>query len=83
MVLDFTGADPYFTYEQLIQNGTIFTSAVPVASDAALALVDNNELHITNWHGQTISDGTNFDQLLFTYTYAGDTNLDGVVDQND
>ena len=40
-------------------------------------------LHLTTWHGQNISDGINFSELLLVSTCAGDNDLDGVVDAFD
>jgi hypothetical protein len=40
-------------------------------------------IHQTTWDGQTVSDGTNFKQILTMRTLVGDTNLDGKVDQAD
>ena len=85
LLLRYSGSDPYDTYAALMQSGGIITSLThpTSATTATLALVDNNMLHITTWHGHAISDGSNFSELLFAYTYAGDANLDGVVDEND
>ncbi|MGA2496927.1 MAG: SUMF1/EgtB/PvdO family nonheme iron enzyme [Tepidisphaeraceae bacterium] len=85
LVLSYSGASPYATYAALIQSGRILTSLPhPTPStNAVVALVDNQMLHITVWHGATISSGSNFNELLFAYTYAGDVNLDGVVNQTD
>ncbi|MFI5380519.1 MAG: hypothetical protein ACHRHE_14575 [Tepidisphaerales bacterium] len=79
LVLRYTGVTPYAGFLQLIRQGSIFSSATPAAGTAAIALVDNNLLHLSAWRGQTISDGSNFNELLFVYTCAGDTNLDGTV----
>ncbi len=84
-VLRYSGTSPYSTYRQWISSGTIFTSFIcPMTSTpAVLAPVDNQELHLLTWHGDTLSDGSDFHQLLLACTYAGDVNLDGVVNQLD
>ncbi|MFI5379543.1 MAG: dockerin type I domain-containing protein [Tepidisphaerales bacterium] len=85
LVLKYSGASPYAAYEALIQSGAIYTSLNhPTPSESAVvALVDNSVLHLTTWHGVTISDGVDFRELLFAYTYPGDVNLDGTVTQAD
>jgi hypothetical protein len=81
MVLRYADASPYAAYSALIQSGRIATSlSHPTAgTTAVLALVDNQELHLAAWHGHTLTTGSDFGQLLFAYTYTGDTNLDGMV----
>jgi hypothetical protein len=49
----------------------------------ALAPVDNRLLHIVQWEGLDISDGTDFGQVIVKYTYLGDCNLDGQVNEAD
>ncbi len=90
LVLNYTGASPYADVMQLVLQGRTGTQGITSslayqggAYPTALAVVDNSMLHVIAWAGQTISDGVNFKQILLKYTYVGDVNLDGVVDQND
>ncbi|MGA2496458.1 MAG: dockerin type I domain-containing protein [Tepidisphaeraceae bacterium] len=85
-----TQASPYGQVRQWINsgqtgNGGLVTGAASPspAYKVALAPVDNNMLHILTWNGQTISDGTDFDQIIVKFTYLGDVNLDGEVDARD
>ncbi len=83
-ILHYTADSPLSTVQQWLAGGSIFTSASTApGTKAALALVDNRALHLFNWHGEPLSDGTDFNELLLAYTYLGDTNLDGKVDDQD
>ena len=84
LILHYAAASPLATVQKWLAGGSIFTSiATAPGTTAALALVDNRSLHLLDWHGEPLSDGSNFNQLLLAYTYLGDTNLDGVVDDQD
>ncbi|MFI5380341.1 MAG: dockerin type I domain-containing protein, partial [Tepidisphaerales bacterium] len=88
LVLAYAGASPYAGLNSLVHNGMvlgtgILTSIGTAALPATVGLVDNNMIHQTTWSGTTISDGVNFSQMILKGTYAGDTNLDGKVDQSD
>ncbi|MFI5381575.1 MAG: choice-of-anchor Q domain-containing protein [Tepidisphaerales bacterium] len=88
LVLAYAGASPYAGLNNLVHNGAllgtgILTSIGTAALPATVGLVDNNMIHQTTWGGTTISDGVNFSQMILKGTYAGDTNLDGKVDQSD
>ncbi|MFI5378941.1 MAG: choice-of-anchor Q domain-containing protein, partial [Tepidisphaerales bacterium] len=88
LVLAYAGASPYAGLNSLVHNGAllghgIITSIGTAALPATVGLVDNNMIHQTTWGGTTISDGVNFSQMILKGTYAGDTNLDGKVDQSD
>ncbi|MGA2498185.1 MAG: PEP-CTERM sorting domain-containing protein [Tepidisphaeraceae bacterium] len=84
LILHYTASSPLSAVQTWIADGAIFSS-IPTApgTTAALALVDNRALHLLNWHGEPLSDGTDFNELLLAYTYLGDTNLDGRVDEQD
>ncbi len=84
MILHYAAGSPAAAVQQWVNNRSIFTSA-PTASGApaALALVDNHLLHLLSWQGETVSNGADFNELLLFYTYTGDVNLDGKVDQTD
>jgi len=45
--------------------------------------VDNATIHQTMWGGVPISDGVDFGQVIIKRTYAGDTNMDGQVNDRD
>ncbi|MFI5379195.1 MAG: kelch repeat-containing protein [Tepidisphaerales bacterium] len=87
IILDYTGQAPLSSVRQWLQNGRIgvtpalLTSAQPASGTPALGLVDNALLHLSSFAGQSL--GGVFSQLLIRSTVAGDTNLDGVVDQQD
>ncbi|MGA2498308.1 MAG: right-handed parallel beta-helix repeat-containing protein [Tepidisphaeraceae bacterium] len=88
LVVAYTGASPYAALNSLVNNGMILgvgiiTSFGTAAFPVAVGLVDNNLIHQTTWNGTTISDGVDFGQIILKGTYAGDTNLDGQVDQSD
>ncbi|MFI5381163.1 MAG: dockerin type I domain-containing protein, partial [Tepidisphaerales bacterium] len=73
---------------QWVQDGTItgrgiVSSTAPVSPATTIGLADNAMIHQTTWDGQTVSDGTNFKQILTIRALVGDTNLDGKVDQID
>jgi T5SS/PEP-CTERM-associated repeat protein len=75
----------YVTVRQWILDGRLTTTGTSLSPlyPAALAPVDNNLLHATDWNGLPISDGSGFDQVMVKYTYLGDTNLDGQVTDAD
>ncbi|MGA2496478.1 MAG: dockerin type I domain-containing protein [Tepidisphaeraceae bacterium] len=61
----------------------IFSSTAPVSPASTIGLVDNAMIHQTTWDGWTVSDGSNFKQILTKRALLGDTNLDGKVDEQD
>ncbi|MGA2497764.1 MAG: PA14 domain-containing protein, partial [Tepidisphaeraceae bacterium] len=84
LVLAYGGPSPVDAVRQSILAGRLTTGISQVSGHAVtLAQLDNGEIHQTVWSGLTISDGTNFDQILVKRAYLGDANLDGVVDQRD
>ncbi|MFI5379946.1 MAG: PA14 domain-containing protein [Tepidisphaerales bacterium] len=84
LVLSYAAPSPIDVVRQSILAGQLTTSVSQVSGHAVtLAQLDNSKIHQTTWGGLTISDGTNFDQILVKRAYVGDTNLDGVVDQRD
>ncbi|MFI5380473.1 MAG: dockerin type I domain-containing protein [Tepidisphaerales bacterium] len=83
-------ASPYAQVKQWILSGSaghggLVTGALSPSPGFAVALapVDNTQLHLLTWNGQTVSDGTDFKEILVKYTYLGDVNLDGKVDARD
>jgi type VI secretion system secreted protein Hcp len=88
LVLGYTGSSPYDSIRQWVQAGTItgrgiFSSDAPVSPATTIGIVDNAMIHQATWDGQTVSDGSDFNQILTRRTLLGDTNLDGKVDQQD
>ncbi|MFI5380226.1 MAG: dockerin type I repeat-containing protein, partial [Tepidisphaerales bacterium] len=88
LVLGYTGSSPYDNVRQWVQDGTItgrgiVSSTAPVSPATTIGLADNAMIHQTTWDGQTVSDGSSFNQILTKRALVGDTNLDGKVDQAD
>ncbi|MFI5377923.1 MAG: S8 family serine peptidase [Tepidisphaerales bacterium] len=90
LVLDYAGASPIDRLRQYLYNGSagarpaiVTSAATPDGHPAALGAVDNQQIHQLAWDGETLSDGTNFSQVLIKFTYLGDVNLDGRVDASD
>jgi hypothetical protein len=63
-----------------LHDGTLFTSAT--AGGNAIGYVANTEAHLASYSGQTFPTN-DFSQILFKFTYAGDANLDSVVNALD
>ncbi|MFI5378675.1 MAG: MBG domain-containing protein [Tepidisphaerales bacterium] len=89
LVLQYSSSSPIDTVSAYIRDGQIGAGPMIVSTIPALAwpttigVVDNNTIHQTTWDGQTVSDGSNFNQILTKRTLLGDANLDGKVDQSD
>jgi len=90
LLLDYSGAAPMSQVVQYLHNGRLGTGprivaagTTPDGHPAALVAADNEQIHQTMWKSQTLSDGVNFSQVVIKYTYLGDTNMDGQVDQTD
>ncbi|MGA2498773.1 MAG: right-handed parallel beta-helix repeat-containing protein [Tepidisphaeraceae bacterium] len=88
LVLAYGQSSPYDSIRQWVQDGTvtgrgIVSSTAPATPATTVGLADNAMIQQTVWDGQTVSDGTNFKQILTTRALVGDTNLDGKVDQAD
>ncbi|MFI5380237.1 MAG: beta strand repeat-containing protein [Tepidisphaerales bacterium] len=84
LVLLNQGPGAYNTVRQWILSGQLSTSLPSTnAHPVALAPIDNQQIHQLAWNGQTISDGSSFGQTIVEYTYLGDVNGDGKVDQSD
>ncbi|MFI5377950.1 MAG: CARDB domain-containing protein [Tepidisphaerales bacterium] len=89
LVLQYTAASPINTVTRYIHNGVlgtgprIISSAPAQTFPTAFGIVDNQTIHQTTWDGQTVSNGTNFKQVLTKRTVLGDANLDGMVTQAD
>ncbi|MFI5380600.1 MAG: type VI secretion system tube protein Hcp [Tepidisphaerales bacterium] len=88
LVLGYSRSSPYDSVRQWVQARTItgrgiFSSTAPASPASAIGLVDNASIRQTIWDGQTVSDGSNYNQILTKRTLRGDTNLDGKVDQQD
>ncbi|MGA2502173.1 MAG: dockerin type I repeat-containing protein, partial [Tepidisphaeraceae bacterium] len=87
MILIYGGSSPMPQVQQWINNGRIgVTPALKTTSTVAsgipaLGMVDNALLHLASFAGHSLSGV--FSQLLIQSTVAGDTNLDGKVDQSD
>jgi hypothetical protein len=81
-ILDYTGGTPVDQFRQWIKAGhdlgTGITSSSATAS-TRLGYGDNAVLNRSTFSGQSV-DSTS---ILVKYTYAGDANLDGVVDSSD
>ncbi|HVT91163.1 MAG TPA: autotransporter-associated beta strand repeat-containing protein [Tepidisphaeraceae bacterium] len=62
-------------------NGIGLTSSSDAASSIrdSIGFIDNRILHLTQFGGETVTD----DALLVKSTYAGDANMDGMVDLMD
>jgi hypothetical protein len=81
MILDYT-ASPVAQVQGWINNGRMgVTPALKTTGTPSLGMVDNALLHLAGFAGQSL--GGVFSQLLIQSTVAGDTNLDGKVDQSD
>ncbi|MFI5382168.1 MAG: dockerin type I domain-containing protein, partial [Tepidisphaerales bacterium] len=87
MLLDYDAVSPVQGVRQWVQNGRIgvtpalVTSAAVASGTPAVAMVDNALLHLPSFNGHSL--GGVFSQVLVACTVAGDTNLDGVVDELD
>src|SRR5262249_59218567 len=81
-IFDYTGPTPVDQFRQWIMAGhdigTGITSSSATAS-TRLGYGDNAVLNRSTFSGQSV-DSTS---ILVKYTYAGDANLDGVVDATD
>lgn len=76
--------DHYELYRPHLRAGRIFAGEDPTpTTDAVVALVENRMIRQLTWKGETIATAGDFHQLLFVYTYEGDNDLDGRVDEND
>ncbi|MFI5381273.1 MAG: lamin tail domain-containing protein [Tepidisphaerales bacterium] len=92
IVVDYSGASPLEQIRQWIFNGiqgsasarllTSRTEPVP-GRYTTLAAVDNQMIRQTTWDGRPLTTAPNFSQVIVKYTYRGDTNLDGVVNNLD
>ncbi len=89
IVVSYPGASPLIPLCGWVANGRIGigprivgTVAAPPA-DMTFGMVDNNMLHLAAWQGQSIAQGSNFNQVILKRTYVGDTNLDGQVTEAD
>lgn len=77
-------ASPLADITAMLSDGRIRTDLGSVSEQpTTLAAFDNNRLHVLTWNGQPVSDGTDFNQVLVAFTYSGDANLDGQVDESD
>ncbi len=87
LILNYAGQAPLAAVRAWLQNGrlgvtpALVDSAQPASGTPALGLVDNALIQLPSFAGQSL--GGVFSQLLIQSTVAGDTNLDGVVDQQD
>ena len=75
------------TYEALrdwVNSDQLFTSSISGTHPTTLAIIDNLHVHKTSWNGLSLgTEGADFDQFILKYTYVGDVNCDGVVDDQD
>ncbi len=84
LLLRYSGTPPIANVQAWINNGLLLSSTVTATGEQnELAMVDNRRMRLLAWHGQAISDGSNFDQILVLSTCPGDVNLDGRVDSSD
>ncbi len=83
-ILHYTGDSPADAIQAWLHAGAIFSSVKPTP-DAIMAVgtADNAMLHLQNWNGESLTAGLDFKEILLVYTYLGDTNLDGKVDDGD
>ena len=81
LVLHYSGQSAYADVAAWIANHTIVTTGA--GPGLAIGLVDNAAIHQQHWHGELLTDASDFDQLLVAVTYPGDVNLDGKVDDLD
>jgi hypothetical protein len=82
LVIDYADDSPIEAMKSLrtdLRSGALFSSAGP---EKRLAYADNAVLEWPSFAGVSFPPG-DFTQLLVMGTYAGDTNLDGVVDMMD
>ena len=56
------------------------TAAADPTHLSAVGILDNAEAHYTTWEGRLLPGGA---EILVEYTYIGDANLDGSLDQAD
>ncbi len=92
IIVDYAGASLLNQIRQWINNGIQGSSAPRLLSSlteptpgryTTLAPVDNQMIHQTTWDGRSITTAPNFSQVIVKYTYRGDTDLNGVVNDAD
>lgn len=88
LVVNYTGATPYpsvrpWMLAGIVAGRGVFSSTTSASNPTILGMVDNARLHKNTWNGFTVSDGSDYRQLLARKTLLGDVNLDGKVDSVD
>jgi hypothetical protein len=75
----------YANYRDWSRVGKLLTTTPSPAPGHPLVVapVENRLLRLSDWRGAFLSDGTAFDEIVLTTTYAGDANLDGIVSEDD
>ena len=84
LIVNYSGTSPLQTLIDQVKYGQTHAAGISSATSTGhtiLALVDNANLQLTTFSGQTL-DGTTH-QVLGKYTYYGDANLDGEVTSAD
>ena len=88
LVLHYAGIAPYSSVRPWILSGIvagrgIFSSTGSLSNPNVIGIADNARLHKKTWGALTISDGSDYNQLVTRRTRMGDVNLDGKVDETD